>query len=910
MTWDNFIRGIEYLLVLKDCYVDLTERTLTWASVMERQIRAIEFIRTPDVENDVRHIIGFRDPGDPIRIPQQCNIWRSVFTTWMNLNRPTRWNGKQNRRSVKTVGCGCGERKAGSSFHLYQWWAHLRLRLLGKVCLGCSFLTGIACFVMIKPLHTTANAVAGVILVTLGWVLISFSVLIFFSILKYRTGPVSLFLVGNRCKCTKSKSVPATSVSVYRALRSRVVSRPKDQSYAFHGVLKSLEIELTAPDYAKSVGQIYGDLFSDLLKSGWSLNLLLDAGLPGFEDSPSWTPNWNLASTKDWLDEGYVYGEDEMKLTATPASRAIHVFNDEGTLSIWGSWQGSIVFCSGQLHEVSDNRKTDATWYLAHLQNIRSLICVISAFRAQGRIVGRDETLSKGIFELLQARISSRIGLEYQKGFDAWYTIMTDTISASDDLNEQVTMCYSSLAKDSSAVSYYYQICANLANKRVLFVTSTGYMGTGSQYIGLRDNVYLVSGVTMPLVLRNAQDEQHRIVSPAFVYGMMKGEKWYGSLEGEIKLAKSPFTRITGLSAGAQESSILPCCTDTSFCSLQKGKAKIGEPESTGSSSIAASSTSTAAEELAEGIQDRLPVVTEYKKDEFSAKIGQTLEDYRGRQPEHTDLTNEELQIKMMTESECIEALEQRKVDRRQREQGENAEEKQTKREKHEPVKIEQTLEDYRHKHPEYADLNAKELQVKIMTDPECIEMREQEKQQRQKQREERELEEEQKKREKHEPQNIKQTLEDYRRRLLAYAAMSDEELQIKMMSDPDFVEVLEWEKRERKEGMAKWRGKEKQKEREEHERENITADKFEPGETTSEPPEQVDAIAFSSRSQHISRSELEPAVTTTEPSDQFDAITSSSKPEDNSLNQLEHAETKTEYPEETITAGPPPSKS
>jgi hypothetical protein len=74
--------------------------------------------------------------------------------------------------------------------------------------------------------------------------------------------------------------------------------------------------------------------------------------------------------------------------------------------------------------------------------------------------------------------------------------------------------------------------------------------------------------------------------------------------------------------------------------------------------------------------------------------------------------------------------------------------------------------------------------------------------------------------------------LEDYRRRLLAYAALSDEELQIKMMSDPDFIEVLEREKRERKERRAEWREKEKQKEREEYERDNITSDQFEPGET------------------------------------------------------------------------------
>src|SRR5437762_11072190 len=113
--------------------------------------------------------------------------------------------------------------------------------------------------------------------------------------------------------------------------------------------------------------------------------------------------------------------------------------------------------------------------------------------------------------------------------------------------------------------------------------------------------------------------------------------------------------------------------------------------------------------------------------------------------------------------------------------------------------------------------------------------MVEPEKWERQKRREERELEGKRQKREKHNSLDIQQALEDYRRRLLAYAVMSDEELQIKMMSDGDFIEVLEREKRVRKERRAKWREKEKQKEREEYDRDNITSDHFEPGETTSE---------------------------------------------------------------------------
>jgi hypothetical protein len=56
------------------------------------------------------------------------------------------------------------------------------------------------------------------------------------------------------------------------------------------------------------------------------------------------------------------------------------------------------------------------------------------------------------------------------------------------------------------------------------------------------------------------------------------------------------------------------------------------------------------------------------------------------------------------------------------------------------------------------------------------------------------------------------------------------------MMNDPDFTELLEQEKRERKERRAKWKGEEKQKEREEYERDNIASDQFEPCETTLGP--------------------------------------------------------------------------
>jgi hypothetical protein len=88
-------------------------------------------------------------------------------------------------------------------------------------------------------------------------------------------------------------------VSLHRAVRTRSATDPKDKAYAMYGILKGLGSSLSNPDYSKSVWQIYLGFFLDLLNWGQSLNLILDGGLPGLQNAPSWLPDWSAIAEED-----------------------------------------------------------------------------------------------------------------------------------------------------------------------------------------------------------------------------------------------------------------------------------------------------------------------------------------------------------------------------------------------------------------------------------------------------------------------------------------------------------------------------------------------------------------------------------------------------------------------------------
>ncbi|KAK3315634.1 heterokaryon incompatibility protein-domain-containing protein [Apodospora peruviana] len=80
---------------------------------------------------------------------------------------------------------------------------------------------------------------------------------------------------------------------------------------------------------------------------------------------------------------------------------------------------------------------------------------------------------------------------------------------------------------------------------RTFFVTEAGYMGTGSELIRAGDLVVLVAGMTVPMIMRSeshdggggtGSNSYYSLVCPAYVHGVMNGEKWPANGEGLINL--------------------------------------------------------------------------------------------------------------------------------------------------------------------------------------------------------------------------------------------------------------------------------------------------------------------------------------------------------------------------------------
>jgi hypothetical protein len=88
----------------------------------------------------------------------------------------------------------------------------------------------------------------------------------------------------------KNAAIQEATVQEILAQRSK---DPKDKSYGMHSVLRKMGVQLSAPDYRRSLFDVYRERFISLY--GWtrSPNILLLASGPEVDGQASWVPNWH-----------------------------------------------------------------------------------------------------------------------------------------------------------------------------------------------------------------------------------------------------------------------------------------------------------------------------------------------------------------------------------------------------------------------------------------------------------------------------------------------------------------------------------------------------------------------------------------------------------------------------------------
>lgn len=379
------------------------------------------------------------------------------------------------------------------------------------------------------------------------------------------TGPVGEFYgfkrIGESLRSTKVP--PEVLVGVIGALRGRVATEQRYRAYAFYGVLNGLGAELPQPDYTRETGYIFHQFFSGLIHwDGAFILLLMDSGTgrtQRLHDTPTWVPVFHDCASS-WLDPTYYSGENVHSATpkadllfnffpgrATSGEQDVRnttssEYGNELTMSV--QWHGTVRLLFGLLGTTTPHPPENANISPRILPELLPKVLLwFSHLREKVPATQAYTSISNAIFRVLQARDSLPVEDEGDS-FNKWYSILIQlagTTSTKEDCNDEVVVdnAFSTLTTDPDACDYFIQCCTKLVKeRRNLFITSCGYIGSGPDTMLEGDKIALVRGIPVPMLLRDAEDGSGRytVVGPAFVHGLMRGEDWGKQKEQNVVL--------------------------------------------------------------------------------------------------------------------------------------------------------------------------------------------------------------------------------------------------------------------------------------------------------------------------------------------------------------------------------------
>ena len=351
----------------------------------------------------------------------------------------------------------------------------------------------------------------------------------------------------NRDAQTDTSTVLAGAMQL---LRERRATHPNDMAYALYGILRALRVDTAGltVDYAQPRGEVYHALFSRLLAWDAALAcLLVDAAAgtlgPGV---PSWVPDWANAPPHPWLAAAYAYRSRPTSATGRAPSRA----RVEGprlrvTAVLWDvidvAFSGAVRASEAEIVPGLDVESPVGAVVLGivkWLAHVRREIRVDMEFESVTRVVV-DVLLGSEMDDRMVRGVAEDIGAERADGrpraqaFMDWYVAFSEAGDARfrEDASMVAAAVDAMVAKE-SVRRYFIDCCGRLAGKRSLFFTSKRYAGTGPiAVVGQErghtgDVVALIAGVSAPLVLRSQGGDEYRVVGPALIPGLMKGQAW------------------------------------------------------------------------------------------------------------------------------------------------------------------------------------------------------------------------------------------------------------------------------------------------------------------------------------------------------------------------------------------------
>ncbi|CAN9239339.1 unnamed protein product [Alternaria sp. RS040] len=312
----------------------------------------------------------------------------------------------------------------------------------------------------------------------------------------------------NRSNASPRLRTPSVSEILLHA-RGHQASEPRDKIFALYGVLQRLQAHLEAPNYLRSVEDVYIGASTAAIHNDRSLRIF--EGLTGFSNFnlPSWIPDWSdhqhIAKVAEWTDhrasdpseaQAFIKGRELFACGllvdtvsqdhSTFAPTSLLVEGNTLTEEIVKPLRGSSNVCVKQYLDFLERLFLDI-WENKNAKSKRDQIhCQMVKDRANKRMEN----------PIVRILIGYRKSGEFTEG----------------SLRNSVVL--------------YADLCRRL-DRKTLFQTKSGRLGIASMDTKIGDSILLLQGCNLPMVVR-PEGNKWKLIAPAYLPadGIMDGKLW------------------------------------------------------------------------------------------------------------------------------------------------------------------------------------------------------------------------------------------------------------------------------------------------------------------------------------------------------------------------------------------------
>ena len=329
-------------------------------------------------------------------------------------------------------------------------------------------------------------------------------------------------------RTTRQRGESISYLSLLIATRDTESTDPRDKIYGLWGLASDAADLVPTPDYAQSVQSVYTSFVIAWIKKYKRLDIICAAQprtKEGVEGLPFWVPDWSAL----WCAYPYISRHPAL-FTDTERDNLEEkpIYRASGSLQpflAYSRMQGT-----GEIHILVAAGLSSDT--IAQVGDINRAI--------PGRPLPDWREMLWAVKETLSTHE------EYMDLIDRWWRTMIagrepPGTPAPDNLLFLASIFATSddpSKPDNPGAAMFKAHVSNMLRQRRFFITKKGYFGLAHQEVEVGDEVCVLVGCSVPVVLRFHERGQYLFLGDAYVQGWMNGEMLEGA-GGEAEVEKA-----------------------------------------------------------------------------------------------------------------------------------------------------------------------------------------------------------------------------------------------------------------------------------------------------------------------------------------------------------------------------------